>query len=77
MDSYRPTQLQRPKKFLKIFFRNPLTNPAECDIIINVKRTEASGETSYGLSVFPAKTTKKIKKIAENLLTNHISCDII
>ena len=48
-------------------------------ICYNNKCQEDRGveETSYGLSVFPAKAIKKIKKIAENLLTNFKTYGII
>ena len=48
-------------------------------ICYNNKCQEDRGveETSYGLSVFPAKAIKKNKKIAENLLTTSKTYGII
>ena len=63
------------KIFLFVYF-------ASCfffKICYNNKCQEDRGveETSYGLSVFPAKAIKKNKKIAENLLTNFETYGII
>ena len=56
----------------KIFLFVHFANCFSSKICYNNKCQEDRGveETSYGLSVFPAKATKKNKKIAENLLTN-------
>ena len=56
----------------KIFLFVHFANCFSSKICYNNKCQEDRGveETSYGLSVFPDKATKKNKKIAENLLTN-------
>ena len=72
----RQNAQNNPKKiFLFVYF-------ASCfffKICYNNKGQEDRGveETSYGLPVFPAKATKKNKKIAENLLTNFKTYGII
>ena len=66
--AHQNAQNNSKKIFLFVHFANCFSSK----ICYNNKCQEDRGveETSYGLSVFPVKATKKNKKIAENLLTN-------